>query len=49
MADAICSAVVSISGGATLADALAALASGEGVSMAEGFKNKLFVAYQPVA
>ena len=49
MADAICSAVVSISGGATPADALAALASGEGVSMAEGFKNKLFVAYQPVA
>jgi len=49
MADAICSTVVAVGGGATPADALAELASGEGVSMAEGFKNKLFVAYQPVA
>ncbi len=49
MAEAICSTVVALGGGATPADALAALASGEGVSMAEGFTNKLFVAYQPVA
>ena len=49
MAEAICSTVVALGDGATPADALAALAAGEGVSMADGFTNKLFVAYQPVA
>ena len=49
MADAICSTVAAIGGGATPADAISSLASGEGVSLAEGFTNKLFVAYQPVA
>ena len=49
MAEAICSTVAALGNGSTPAEALAALASGEGVSMAEGFTNKLFVAYQPVA
>ena len=49
MADAICGAVVAIGGGETPADALAGLASGEGLSIPDGFTNKLFVAYQPVA
>lgn len=48
MAEAICGSVVAIGGGATPAEALAELSSGEGVNMAEGFDNKLFVAYQPV-
>jgi len=49
MADAICGAVSAIGGGATPADALAELAAGEGLSIPDGFTNKLFVAYQPVA
>ena len=48
MAEAISATVVALGKGTAPADALAALASGEGVSMAEGFTNKLFVAYQPV-
>ncbi len=49
MADAICATVVALGDGSTPADALAAQAAGEGVSIPEGFTNKLFVAYQPVA
>ena len=49
MAEAIAKTVSALIGGDSIESALGALAAGEGVSMAEGFKNKLFVAYQPVA
>ncbi len=49
MADAICGAVSAIAAGSTPAEALATLAAGEGLTIPEGFTNKLFVAYQPVA
>ncbi|MBQ8994801.1 MAG: galactose ABC transporter substrate-binding protein [Oscillospiraceae bacterium] len=49
MADAICSTVVAVAGDAAPADAVAGLASGDGLSLAAGFTNKLYVAYQPVA
>ena len=48
MADAICSTVAAVSTGSAMADAVSAVAdSNEIFSMADGFTNKLFVAYAP--
>ena len=48
MAAAICTGVSEVAGGATVADAAAAVvASGDIYSMADGFTNKVFVAYAP--
>lgn len=48
MAAAICTGVTEVAGGASVADAAAAVvASGDIYSMAEGFTNKVFVAYAP--
>ena len=48
MADAICGAVYAVAGGAAPADAVAGVAeTNEIFSVAEGFTNKLFVAYAP--
>ena len=48
MAAAICTGVSEVAGGASVADAAAAVvASGDIYSLAEGFTNKVFVAYAP--
>ena len=48
MADAICAAVAAVASGSSLADAAAAVAASADIySMAEGFTNKIFVAYAP--
>ena len=48
MAQAICTAVSAIAEGATVADAAAkVVSSGDIFTMAEGFTNKVFVAYAP--
>lgn len=48
MADAICGAVQAVAGGSTMADTISTVAtSNEIFSVAEGFTNKLFVAYAP--
>lgn len=48
MADAICAELNAIAAGTSVADAAAAVAaSADNFSMAEGFKNKVFVAYAP--
>ncbi|MBR1457034.1 MAG: substrate-binding domain-containing protein [Oscillospiraceae bacterium] len=48
MADAICAAVAAIAGGSSVLDASAAVADSADIySMAEGFNNKIFVAYAP--
>lgn len=48
MADAICGTVFAVAEGTAIADAVAAVAeSNEIFSIAEGFANKLFVAYAP--
>ena len=48
MADAICATVAAVASGSSLADAAAAVAASADIySMAEGFTNKIFVAYAP--
>ena len=48
MASAICAAVEAISNGSSVADAAASVASSADIySMADGFTNKIFVAYAP--
>ena len=48
MADAICAQLAAVAGGATMAEAAAKVAeSAEIFSLAEGFANKVFVAYAP--
>ena len=48
MADAICAQLAAVAGGATMAEAAAKVAeSAEIFSLAEGFTNKVFVAYAP--
>lgn len=48
MANAICGTVVAVAGGTSTADAVAAVAESDEIfSVAEGFTNKLFVAYAP--
>ena len=48
MAAAICAEVVAIAGGTSVIDAAASVvASADIYSMAEGFNNKIFVAYAP--
>lgn len=48
MADAICAAVAAVAGGSSVADASASVAGSADIySMAEGFTNKIFVAYAP--
>jgi len=48
MADAICGTVTAVAAGSSVADAAAAVVSSADIySMAEGFTNKVFVAYAP--
>ncbi|MBR3137273.1 MAG: substrate-binding domain-containing protein [Clostridia bacterium] len=48
MAKAICSAVYAVAGGTPIAEAVAAVAESDEIfSIADGFTNKLFVAYAP--
>ena len=48
MANAICGAVYAVAEGTPIADAIAAVADSDEIfSLAEGFTNKLFVAYAP--
>ena len=48
MADAICGTVAAVSSGTAMADAVAEVADSNDIfSMADGFTNKLFVAYAP--
>lgn len=48
MADAICATVAAVASGSSLADAAASVAASADIySMAEGFTNKIFVAYAP--
>ena len=50
MANAICGVVYAVAGGEAVADAVAAVAESDEIfSVAEGFANKLFVAYAPYA
>ena len=48
MASAICAAVEAIANGSSVADAAASVAGSADIySMADGFTNKIFVAYAP--
>lgn len=48
MADAICGEVAAVAGGASTADAAASVVASDDIySMADGFNNKVFVAYAP--